>query len=244
MFFGSEKVTQISDAKVRLPNNGIAYMLTTGAAPLSNMESFYIGMTEPDKMAFQSGWKRYHSLRILRDADFIDRMHNTGVMYLKDGVIPNDKTGYDALELAEILDAVIYDKPRAGQEWRIHSFLIHSGLLVFRLIPAKVVSTSRILEISCSLDHMAGSVLQFGIDIGRPCWQFWHRKQAVNVVCDMTDLPKVQKFAVTTVGKNGWTEIRKIAYIGEFRKGEKPSASTRKFFRGSLETTSRTRVSI
>jgi len=230
--------TQITEEKVRLPINGIAYMLTTGDEPLSNMETFYVGMTENPTCASYLG-THYCSLRLLRKASFIDSIHNVELSHIIPGVVADNGTGYDLSTLKGILSDVIIGWSVKGQEWKFCSFQIRSGRLVFKLIPKNATSANKALEVSCELDHLSGQVLQFGLEVFYPRWQFWRHEQIVNIVCDMTNLPRVLKIAATTYEDGKWQEVRRIIYEAEFRKGEEHTCDSRRFYNGRVEITRR-----
>lgn len=170
-------------------------MITTGKEPLSNMEDFYSRM---DTGMSNHGWPTYARLKILREANFIDLIHNVSISHL----IQEDcvslgalSSRYDHATAMGIFYDVVYGTAPKGSEWRIHSFQVRSKELIFRMVPC--FNSSDMIEPHFSLDHLQGQILQFGLEVGYPRWQFWRLGRVVNIVCDMKGLPESLRIAVT-----------------------------------------------
>lgn len=206
----ASNVTQIVESSISLPENGIAYMITTGKEPLSNMEDFYSRM---DTGMSSHGWLTYAHLKILREANFIDLIHNVSISHL----MQEDCVSLGALSsrcdhatAIGIFYDVVYGTAPKGSEWRIHSFQVRSKELIFRMVPC--FNSSDMIEMHFSLDHLQGQILQFGLEVGYPRWQFWRLGRVVNIVCDMKELPESLRIAVTVSDDKYWLENRQIIY--------------------------------
>lgn len=238
--FGSrEKASRISEQTVRVPKDGAAYMLTAGKEYLEYCYCSNVGVATDPLVHGSNDWGDSARLELVAEADFIDLTRNLSFTHLLTAT--PDARGYTRQEIELIFRSILREGSAESNKWRIYSFQIKSGMLVFRLIRQDYISGEALLEVSFTLDHLAGQTMQFGFRITHPWWQFWKQAPIISIICDLSDLPKKQKIAViTSDGRGCWREVHRIIYEANFPKGVEKTAENRKFFAGRAHILTRT----
>ena len=234
-----EKASRISEQTVRVPRDRAAYMLTAGKEYLEYYYHSNVGIATDPVVHDDNDWYDSARLELVAEADFIDLTKHLGFTHLLTAT--PDAGGYSRSEIELIFRRILREGSVKSSKWRIYSFQIKSGMLVFRLIRRDYIPGEALLEVPFALDHLAGQTMHFGFRIIHPWWQFWKRTPVISIICDLSELPKKQKIAViTSEGRGCWHELHQITYEANFPKGAKKTIENREFFSGRINIATRT----